>query len=69
MDITPCEDWTIFPLIVSTACGQYLSVLWYVNPGHVAKFSSFIALSHVYLTGNPSVVCMYRARASILGRS
>ena len=67
--LTPCKDWNIFPLIVSTVCGKYLAALEYVNPGHVSKFPFLIDLSHVYLTGNPAATCIYRTRASMLGRS
>ena len=59
----------MFPLIISTACGQYFAVFEYFGSGHVSKFPSFIALSHVDLTGNPSATCMYRTSASTLGRS
>ena len=47
VDLTPCEDWTIFTFIVSTACGKYLTALVYVNSGHISKFLFLIALSHV----------------------
>ena len=69
VDHTPCKDCTIFPLIVSTACGQHFAAFDYVNTGHVAKFPFLIDLSHVDFTGNPAAACMYRARASTLGRS
>ena len=68
VDITPCEDWTICTLMISTVCGQYLAALEYVNPGHVSKFPFFIALSHVDLTGSPAGACIYLTRASILVR-
>ena len=38
--------------MVSTARGQYLASLEYVNPSHVSKFSFLIALIHVDLTVN-----------------
>ena len=69
VDITPYEDWTICPFIVSTACGKYLAELVYVNPGNVSKFSFLVALRHVDLSGNPASACIYWTRASILGRS
>ena len=68
VDLTPCKDCTICPLIVSTARGKYFAALEYVNPGHVAKFTFLIALSHVDFTGNPAAACMYRTKASTLGR-
>ena len=58
----------MYPLIVSTARGQYFAALDYVSPGHVSTFPFFIALSHVDLTGNPAATCMYRTSASTLGR-
>ena len=67
--LTPCEDWTIGPLMVSTACGKYLDALEYVNPGHVSGFPFLIALSHEDLTGNPSAACIYRARSYMLVKS
>ena len=67
VDCTPCEDWTMYPLIVSTARGQYFAALDYVSPGHVSTFPFFIALSHVDLTGNPAAPCTYRTSASTLG--
>ena len=69
VDWTPCKYWTMCLLIVSTACGQYFAEFDYVSPGHVSKLPLFIALSHVDLTGNPDVACMYRTSASTLGRS
>ena len=38
VDCTPCEDWTMCPLIVSTACVQYFAAFEYVSPGYVSKF-------------------------------
>ena len=58
VDCTPCEDWTMYPLIVSTARGQYFAALDYVSPGHVSTFPLYIALSHVDLAGNPDASCM-----------
>ena len=69
VDHTTYKDCTICPLIVSTACRQYFSAFEYVNPGHVAKVTFLIALSHVDFTGNPATACMYCTRASTLGRS
>ena len=69
VDRTPCKDWTMCDLIVSTAHGKYFSALEYVSPGHVSKFPFFISLSHMDLTGNPNAACMYRTSASTLGRS
>ena len=65
----PCKDWTICPLIVSTACGHYLAAFEYVNPGHVSKFPFLIALSYVDLTGDPASTFIYQTRASMIGRS
>ena len=39
VDHTPCEDWTMFPLIVSTSRGQYFAALEYVSPGHVSELT------------------------------
>ena len=69
VDRTTCQDWTMCPLIVFTACGKYFAALEYVSSGHVSKFPFFIALSHVDFTGNPAAVCMYHTSASTLGRS
>ena len=68
VDRIPCEDWTIFPLIFSTARGQYFAAWGYVSPGHVSNFPFLIALSHVELIGNPAAACMYRTSAYTLGR-
>ena len=68
MDHTPCEDCTIWPLRVSTDCGQYFAAFEYVSPGHVANFPFLISLSHVDFTGNPAAACMYLNRDSKLGR-
>ena len=68
MDRTPCEDCTIWTLIVSIDCGKYFAAFEYVIPGHVAKFPFFIALSHVDFTGNSAAACMYLTRGSKLGR-
>ena len=68
VDSTPCKDWTMCPLIFSTAWGQYFAVFEYVSPGHVSKFSFLIALSHVDLPGNHTAACMYRTSASTIGR-
>ena len=59
----------MFHLIASTDCGQYLAAFEYVRPGYVSKFSLFIALGHVDLTGSPDAACMYRTSASKIGRS
>ena len=69
VDRTPWEDWTIRPLMVSTARGQYFDAFEYVSSGHVAKFSFSIDLSHVDLTVNHAVACMYRTSASMIGIS
>ena len=69
VDRTPLEDWTMFPLVVSTACGKYLDAFEYVSPGHVSTFPLYIALSHVELAENPDHACMYLTSASALGRS
>ena len=69
VDRTPWEDWTMCPLIVSTARWQYLATLEYVSPGHVSKFPLYITLSHVDLTGNRDATCMYCTSASALGIS
>ena len=69
MDRTPCEDFTIWPLRVSTACGQYFASFEYVIPGHVAKCPFFIALIHVGFTGNSDAACMYLTRDYKLGIS
>ena len=69
VDCIPCDDFTIWPLIVSTDCGKYLASFEYVSPGHVAKFPLLIALSHLYFTWNPVTACMYLTRASKLGIS
>ena len=69
VDRTPCDDCTIWPLRVSTDCGQYFAAFEYVSPGHVAKFPFLIALIHVDFTGNPAAACMYLTRASELGIS
>ena len=69
MDLTPCKDCTICPLIAPTLCGQYLAALEYVNPGPVSKFPFLIDLSHVDLTGNPDEACIYRTSDSMIGRS
>ena len=69
MDLTPCDDCTIWPLRVSTDCGQYFASFEYVIPGHVAKFPFLIALIHVDFTENPAAACMYLTRDSKLGRS
>ena len=68
MDRTPCDDCTMWPLRVSTDCGQYFAAFEYVSPGHVAKFPFLIALIHVDFTGNPAAACMYLTRASKIGR-
>ena len=59
----------MWPLIVSTAYGQYLAAFEYVSPGHVSKLPLFIALSHIDLNGNPDAACMDCTSASTLGRS
>ena len=69
VDRTPCKDWTMCPLMVSTAQGQYLAEFEYFSSVHVSNFSFLIALSHVELTGDPTAACMYRTSASTLGRS
>ena len=69
VDLTPCEDCTIWPLMLSTACGKYLDALEYVNPGHVSKFSFLIASSHVDFTGNPAAACIYLTRSSMIDSS
>ena len=53
--------------MVSLLVGQYLAAFWYVSPGHESKLPSLIALSQVYLTGNPAAALKYRIRASNLG--
>ena len=68
VDLTPCKDWTMCPLIVSTARGQYFAAFEYVSPDHVSKIPFLIDLRHVDLTGNPAAACMYRTSASTLGR-
>ena len=68
MDHNPCDYCTIWPLRVSTDCGQYFAAFEYVSPGHVAKFPFLVSLSHVDFTGNPAAACMYLTRASKLGR-
>ena len=68
VDRTPCEYWTMCPLIFSTACGKYFAAFEYVSPGYVSKCSFLIALSHIYLTGNPTTACMYHTSVSTLGR-
>ena len=69
LDRTPCEDCTIWPLRVSTDCGQYFAAFEYVGPIHVENFPFFITLSHVAFTGNQAAACMYITRDSKLGRS
>ena len=69
VDCTPCEDWTMCYLIISTARGQYFAAFEYVSTDHVSKFPLLINLSHVYLTGNPASACMYCTSDYTLGRS
>ena len=57
------------PLIISTACGQYLAAFDYVSPIHVSKIPLFIDLSQIGLNGNPDATCMYRTSTSVLGIS
>ena len=69
VDCTPCKDWIVCLLIVSTARGQYFAAFEYFSPVYVSKFSFFIVLSHVELTGNPDAACMYRTSSSTPGIS
>ena len=39
--------------------GTIFSALEYSNPGHVAKFTFWIALRYLYLTGNPAAHIAY----------
>ena len=54
VDRTCCLVWTMCPFMVSLLVRQYFEAFWYVSPGHDVKFPALIALSQVYLTGNPA---------------
>ena len=41
VDRTPCEDYTMFPFVVSTARGKYFDAFEYFSPDHVSKFIYF----------------------------
>ena len=69
VDCTHCKDWTMCPLIVSTARGQYFAPFEYISSVHVSKFPFLIYLSRLDLTGDPAAICMYFTSASKIGRS